>query len=345
MEAEGKLSLVPSEKEWQALYHFLGRRGYTLRSRFDPDHVPLRSLGHDKKWYQTRNFEDEIWNKWPTVVDAVRSDGTRCVIRRTWTYSDEIPVLQQIGGYGFDKRNHVVPVLDILLLPTTDDQALVVMPLLRLFNNPPYSRVSEVVETVSQFLECMQFLHEHLIAHRDFCAFNLMMDTTRLIPGGFHFASTSRPPDGSMAGLRYFDRSQVAPMKYFLIDFGLCSQLPSKDSLVTGVYGQDKTVPELSWDVPYSPFKVDIYQFGRVILKDLVDNYTHLEFLRPLSEAMTRLSPEDRPDVDDALRMFEQLVNSMKPADLKRRIKLKPDHTITYYTPRIRYCSNSFCVC
>ena len=63
MEAEGKLSLLPDEEDWQTLYHFLARRAYTLRSRFDPDHVPLRSLGHNNRWYQTQNFEDEIWNK------------------------------------------------------------------------------------------------------------------------------------------------------------------------------------------------------------------------------------------------------------------------------------------
>ena len=125
------------------------------------------------------------------------------------------------------------------------------------------------------------------VTYRDFCALNLMMDASRLIPGGFHFSAPWSPPNAATHGLKYHDRSKVAPMKYYLIDFGLCSMLPDKHSRVTGVYGQDKTVPELSWDTPYDPFKVDIYQFGNVLRETLIDVRRHRA--RSLSRMLTRL--------------------------------------------------------
>ena len=62
-------------------------------------------------------------------------------------------------------------------------------------------------------------------------------------------------------------RKAVAPMQYYLIDFGLSCRFPSYEErgLVLGKVGQNKLVPELSKRIPYDPFKVDIYQMGSVI--------------------------------------------------------------------------------
>ena len=107
------------------------------------------------------------------------------------------------------------------------------------------------------------------LKHRDFCAYNLMMDASELLPGGHHFAAPYKAPDGR-SSLVFRDRADVSPVQYFVIDLGLAAQMQDNDGLVTGVYGQDKSVPELSWDVPYNPFKVDVYQLGNVILQDML---------------------------------------------------------------------------
>ena len=52
-----------------------------------------------------------------------------------------------------DQRNRVVPILDIILLPDDDEEALLVMPLLRLFYDPPFFRVSEAIDAVRQFMQ------------------------------------------------------------------------------------------------------------------------------------------------------------------------------------------------
>ncbi|KAL1733306.1 hypothetical protein EV714DRAFT_204750 [Schizophyllum commune] len=358
---QANVRLAPGEEFWFEHYNFLANRGYTLRSRYDPTHVSLRFLGARRRCYQVEGYEDEVPTvvsppvcsngvcgsrhiERPSLVDAVRADGTLCVLRRTKTWSDEIPVLQHTRRCK-DERNRVVLILDIVPLPSDDDTALIVMPLLRLFYDPPFSRASEVIDAVRQFMQCLQFLHENLVAHRDFCTYNLMMDASRLIPGGFHFSETRRPPDAATFGLKYRDRSQVSPIKYYVADFGLCTRLPNRHSRVTGVYGQDKTVPELSWDIPYDPFKVDIYQFGNVILKDLIAAYYDgLDFLRPLGDMMTRASPDERPTIDEALQVFEDSVASLPKSDLNRRLEWDREHRLGV-VDRVRCCSNVMCIC
>ena len=58
-----------------------------------------------------------------------------------------------------------------------------------------------------------------------------------------------------------------AGVKYYFVDYGISSYFPpgSQRELVVGIAGRDQDVPELSNDVPYDPFKVDIFTIGNVI--------------------------------------------------------------------------------
>ncbi|KAF8515661.1 hypothetical protein JB92DRAFT_3154658, partial [Gautieria morchelliformis] len=78
----------------------------------------------------------------------------------------------------------------------------------------------------------------------------------------------------------------MAPVDYFFVDFGLSSHFASFEErhLVTGPAGQNKTVPELSYEVPYDPFKVDNYHLGGVF-EELVENYHGLGVFQPLVTA------------------------------------------------------------
>ncbi|TRM61133.1 kinase-like domain-containing protein [Schizophyllum amplum] len=309
------------EKPWVKLYHFLMYRGYRLRPRYDPEYVPTlvrkKRICHEA-WYHEP--EDEIDIPVPGVLDAVRlADGTKVVLRKAATWRDEVPILQKLKHLQEDTRNHIVPILDTILLPDTDEHVLLVMPFLREYYDPPFSCPAQVIHALSQFLETLEFLHEQNIAHRDFCRRNLMMNSDELVPGGFHFAAAWCDPTGR-PGLVVRDRGEVPPVQYFVIDFGLSSCLPSRTSLVTGRFGQDKTVPELSWDVPYNPFKVDIYQLGQVILQDMVNVYSDLEFLRPLAAVMTHANPSYRPDIDEAIAVFQKTVEELPGSVLQQSI-------------------------
>ncbi|TRM69613.1 hypothetical protein BD626DRAFT_474747 [Schizophyllum amplum] len=253
-------------------------------------------------------------------MDATRiSDNKRVVLRKAATWKDELPIYHHFAQLPADNRNRLAPLLDIILLPDTDEDAFLVIPFLRVYYDPPFSRTDQAVQCVSQFLEMLQYFHEHNIAHRDFCSLNLMMDASELLPGGHHFAESYCSPDGHY-GLAFRDRIEVSPVKYFVIDLGLASQLPNRQSLVTGVFGQDKTVPELSWDIPYDPFLVDIYQFGRVIVEEFVDMYDGLEFLRPLAEMMVREDPQCRPDITKVCEVFAGIVSKLPPTLLEQPV-------------------------
>lgn len=95
-----------------------------------------------------------------------------------------------------------------------------------------------------------------------------MMDSTKIIPKGFH-PQCMWTTDGVKYDLKWKHRSSVGPINYYIIDFRLSTwfRYQGQTTLSIGVYGQDKTVPELSDTIPYNPFKVDIYQLGGVLNK------------------------------------------------------------------------------
>ena len=94
-----------------------------------------------------------------------------------------------------------------------------------------------------------------------------MMDADPLYPHGFHPLISSFQPDGKTVA---WPRSRTpCPVKYYYIDFGISVKFPpeAKPEPVTGAYGRDREVPELSWDIPYDPFKTDIFILGNVFRK------------------------------------------------------------------------------
>ena len=96
------------------------------------------------------------------------------------------------------------------------------------------------------------------------CAFkNLMMDATRLFPDGFHPMRLDCHPQQITRPATLLSRNDV-PVTYYYVDFGISTWLKPEDAdrLVVGSDGLDQEVPELSDDVPYDPFKVDIFVLG-----------------------------------------------------------------------------------
>ncbi|KAL1743036.1 hypothetical protein HDZ31DRAFT_65415 [Schizophyllum fasciatum] len=266
------------------------------------------------------NIYERNWQ--PCVLDATRvSDGKRVVLRKAETWKDELPIYQRLSRLPNVSRNRLAPVLDVLLLPDTDEDVLLVLPLLREYYDPPFSRVEQVVQCLTQFMEALLFMHEQDIAHRDFCTHNLMMDASHIVPTSHHFAAPYLTPD-SQHGLTFCDRTVVPLPDYFVIDLGLAIHMPNGRHSVLGMYGQDKTVPELSWEEPYDPFMVDIYQFGNVIMRDMVDLYDGLDFLRPLAERMVQRDPCSRPAISEAFGIFLQAVKDLPPSGLQQSIQL-----------------------
>ncbi|KIJ27339.1 hypothetical protein M422DRAFT_236142 [Sphaerobolus stellatus SS14] len=314
--------LTKDEEFWRDHQQFLQQRGYLLRARFRP--------GWKASWLGTGlspwDFDDYLFNPLSRLIDAVRiADNSKVVLKRVETSRQEIPIARYLSSDSLrsDARNRTVPVLDVIPLPDTDENALLVMPLLRHFENPPFSYLCEVLEALGQLLQGLEFMHEHNIAHCDACWFNIVMDSSNLIPEGFHYVSTQKHDDLTPISFHGRSRKAVAPVQYYFIDFGLSIHFQSFEYriYVEGRSGQNKGVPEFLKDIPYDPFKLDIYQFGAVI-RSLTSWYFDLEFLHPLVEAMTHEDFEQRPTASEALKQFETIISSLDPESINERVVL-----------------------
>ncbi|KAJ7743881.1 hypothetical protein B0H16DRAFT_1322440, partial [Mycena metata] len=96
-----------------------------------------------------------------------------------------------------------------------------------------------------------------------------------------------------------------------------------ENTQVVGVFGQDKTVPELSKTIPYNLFKVDIYQLGNVF-NALIEKYPAMApYFGPLATSMTQQSSDERPTctASQALAHFEIICSHLSSTDLRSRLK------------------------
>ena len=122
-------------------------------------------------------------------MDATRiSTGEMVAMKRVskskHPYEKEIGEYFSTGPIAADPRNHCIPIYDVLEVPDRPNEDILVMPLLRRCNDPPFKTVGEVVDFVTQIFEVcpfsynrsdvflislfqgLQFMHEHLVAHR-----------------------------------------------------------------------------------------------------------------------------------------------------------------------------------
>ncbi|KAF4613485.1 hypothetical protein D9613_008013 [Agrocybe pediades] len=307
--------LLESERIWVTLQPHILRRGYRLRPRYDPDWTPswLKEDSHGREKYYD-DFEDSI-PAYKPLLDAVRlSDNQKVVLKLVETNTQELPISLYLSSPDRrDPRNRSVPVLDVILIPGNDEQVLMVMPCLLAMYKIPFRRVGELCEAAVQILESFEFLHEHNIAHRDVSDSNIALDSSKVIPKGYHFYRSSSHEDGAptVFGFKWNSRWSVRPNRYYIIDFGLSVHCSSKSETVVGEVGQDRTVPEMSDTIPYNPFTADIYQLGNMFY-EFIDGYDGFDDFRKLAEAMTRKNPAQRPTVSEAIVICKNIIQQIK---------------------------------
>ncbi|KAI0047510.1 hypothetical protein FA95DRAFT_1662932 [Auriscalpium vulgare] len=171
-------------------------------------------------------------------------------------------------------------------------------------------------------------MHEQGVAHRD-CVFkNMGMDSRVMYPDGFHPIWQDWTP--TVSGLaRRLPRLDVGPRYYFL-DFGISSYFPpgTPRTLVTGNFGRVRQVPELSKDVPYDPFKVDIFIIGNALRQKLYGLYSNVGFLSPFIDQMTRSEPSARPTAEQMLREWRAMRRRFNAAERHWRLRRRGEWLI-----------------
>lgn len=239
------------------------------------------------------------------LVDATRISDDRLVyIKEVKTGDLESHIASTLSDID-DPANHSVPILDAFVDPVDKSISYMVMPFLRLSDEPAFRAVEEVVDFADQVLEGLVSMHSRGVAHRDSSLKNILMDATRMFPRGFHPVRDIFLPHDISAPAPMIPRLD-ARVKYYFIDYGISSYFPegTESRLVLGLAGRERDVPELSDEVPYDPFKVDVFTIGTVLRREFVGKYSNLGFFMPLVEAMTQSSPSRRPSAEHALQQW-----------------------------------------
>lgn len=265
-------------------------------------------------------FEDSHGLMHPKTIDAVRRQDNREVfIKRVEKGSTEIDINLYLSRPELrdDPSNHAAPLLDLII--GNGEYDFIVMPVLRFFYDPPFVFVDEVLDFIQQSLEGLVFLHRAGVAHRDCSNLNLMFDATAMYPEGFHPYVHFVKRSGFGLVDDHLNRADVPSIRYYFTDFGISTHFKhsSQKHLVTGRRCQDQTVPELSDTVPYDPFKTDVYILGNVYKRRLIDVYSNLSFLIPLTYEMTKSGPRSRASAEKSLYYFRILVQRQRQMSLR----------------------------
>lgn len=116
------------------------------------------------------------------------------------------------------------------------------------------------------------------------------MDGNPLYPQGFHPIRQCSLPNGR--GVAWPMSRSHFHLQYYYIDYSISVYIPPDvyPKLAVGVFGRDQEPPELSDDIPYDPFKLDVFILGNVLRKDFYD--VSLQPLSPLIFLLLIHAPE-----------------------------------------------------
>ncbi|KAH7882625.1 kinase-like domain-containing protein [Phlebopus sp. FC_14] len=307
--------LGPSEKEWSGQYNNLKEHGYTLRPRYRPGWQPFKS----PEILDIIRREDEIIQRNSYCLDATRADGTPVFIkqvdRRKHPIEAEIAQFLSSPSLLSDSHNHTIPVLDSFPHKDKPEIQYLVMPLLCPVDDPSFTTIKELIDFVDQTLEDLAFMHEHNVAHRDCSGQNIMIDASDLYPNGWHPIATWLTRDRKSWSTPHKNRCDLN-IRYFFIDFDLSTRFaPGEDHLVVSAKGA-APAPELSLEIPYNPFKLDVYLLGKVFQEHICEAYVDLPFLELLVKAMTAFNPSDRPTAKEALKRWQDICKSTQASSM-----------------------------
>ncbi|KAG2148698.1 uncharacterized protein EDB93DRAFT_1144333 [Suillus bovinus] len=323
--------LDPDETWWRDHFLWLKDIGYQLRPRHAPDWVPSWQ-GTDKYW----GLCEDSWQMPATqVASATRtSDGAHVILKRIQPsiHPHEIEVGKFLASEPLKRQreNHCVEMLDVLQVPNEADETILVFPLLRPFDDPPFETIGEIIDFALQVFEGLQFMHKHHVAHRDCMNLNIMMDPRADV-------STSNSPMQAPSdvwiqkdGCKHRPRTECPP-RYLFIDFGISRRYQASQvaPLELPIWGGYKGVPEFQTsNEPRNPFPTDVWYLGFALQQQLLNVYRGLGFMEPLVSDMLQTDPTKRPTMDEVMSRFVPTYSALSPWKLRSRAVLKEEWII-----------------
>ncbi|KAH9834812.1 uncharacterized protein C8Q71DRAFT_766503 [Rhodofomes roseus] len=339
-----KGELKPEEFWWRDRQKWLEDQGYVLRARYKPDWLPSWKTSHKPYW----KCEDGQPIMVPHILDATRlSDGEPVVLKRILTsqhpYEVEITRFLCSEPLASDSRNHCVRLYDVLDVPNEDDMVVLVLPLLRRYDSPPFETVGEAVDFFTQVLEGLQLMHHHHVAHRDCMNQNIMLDPKPLYPEPYHPRVIDWTRDLSRPVKHHMRTTH--PTRYFFIDFGLSRRYDPAGGAPREppILGGDKSVPEFrrAAGAPCDPFPTDVYYLGNLFREDFLQMYHGVEFMQSLVDDMVRDEPKERPTIDEALSRFQEICASLSSRKLRSRLVARDENPVERVVKGVKHALGS----
>ncbi|KIK54375.1 hypothetical protein GYMLUDRAFT_48743 [Collybiopsis luxurians FD-317 M1] len=324
-------ALDDAESWWAAHYEFLKAEGYMLRPRYRPGwKAPFTNV------LEATKFEEGQRSEHGRIIDALRmSDSLMVAIKRvthplmdskrTVSQDERIATLFSSDEHVSNSQNHCIRVLQVLHIPGIGDETLLVMPWMRKPKDPDFRTIGEGLQFVKEIFEGIQYMHHHNVAHRDCSLNNMAMDAREMYPYGYHPCEPSRSYDWKKRA-RHFSRTRCPP-RYYLIDFGYSEIYESSKPrpLTYALRSGGTEPPDIS--KPCDPFATDVFFIGTMVRIHLLDGDPEyweygihgFEFLRPLVNDMIQDDPSKRPNIDEVVSRFSNLVHSLSWYKLRSR--------------------------
>ncbi|KAJ6539066.1 hypothetical protein B0H19DRAFT_1176951 [Mycena capillaripes] len=297
------------KRRWCELQPLVESRGYRLPKEYRPERVSAWDE-RPKGYVEEPNY--------PHLLEGTRiSDNRPVMLKFSRTDLWEAVIFEHLASIP-DPDNHTIPLYDVITPPGTPDApaewCIVITPRLTDCKQRHFDKLRDFVDFLTQVLEGVCFMHRYNIAHTDVARTNIVWDARENLPDPSD--PDVRNPKGKGK------KPQPARIKYYFIDFGLACSFSSfeKRGLVKGVCGQHRNIPELSEEIPYDPFALDIRQIGEMLKRDYTEVYLGLDFLDPWMARLRDDDPSNRPKADQALAEFQALVSGLPEDKLKARL-------------------------
>ncbi|KAK0447927.1 kinase-like domain-containing protein [Desarmillaria tabescens] len=163
--------------------------------------------------------------------------------------------------------------------------------------------VGDVLDMVMQALESLAFIHDLNIAHRDAFISNFLVQWYPESICAGH-PSVSRP----RVHLIDFETAQeYPPDQPWMTGYPLCSSFPD-----VSTYSRPRAPEMLTPDTPYSPFKLDVWQFG-CSLENFQGTFSEVDAI--LAELVCG-DPLSRPSASEVLNGLVSVVHAIPPVSL-----------------------------
>ncbi|KAF5330293.1 hypothetical protein D9619_005334 [Psilocybe cf. subviscida] len=330
---------------WMFLQPFFASRGYTLYDKPDvfavmePRPEPALAPADLRTYPYARTIPPDshsgVRNNYTMICDKSSLWGARDTLGRDVVIkiisnadkpTDEWVILQRLNSLELrqDSANRTIYVIEFI---TFDNLIAQHFGTYQMFSwdcafDPPFTTVSELMEVTKAYLEALEFLHEHRIAHLDIRMHNCGMNMFAGREASRASTVMRKPED----------------VRYIMYDFGYSSMYPA-DTDISSISDTrylgftHAPTPE----GPYNPFKADVSMMAGLLFGFVMHAVEAVPEIEPFFYRMMDLDEDTRLTASEAVSEFVQIYRGLTVAQLRTPVDSRWTNNIqTKHAPDFR---------